>query len=158
MIVNLGSIAGVALIDSGNTWSTVISSDFFEYLGFSLQRDLKTLANSPTIGTATQNNNLDVLGETRQFMHLSFPPLQTKFKVKPAVVANLSMNINIAGTFLKRHNIDQLQSEDCLRIQTHKITLHSQVDDIFNFETTELCSYIRHKAQSYDSPFHLKFR
>ena len=98
---------------------------------------MKPLTNSPTIGTATQNNNLNVLGETRHFMHLSFPPLSTKFKVKPAVVANLSMNINIAGTFLKRHNIDQLHSEDCLRIQTHKIPLHSQVDDVFSFETTE---------------------
>ena len=106
-------------------------------MGFNLQRDLKPLTNSPTIGTATQNNNLNVLGETRNFMHLSFPPLSTKFKVKPAVVANLSMNINIAGTFLKRHNIDQLHSEDCLRIQTHKIPLHSQVDDVFSFETTE---------------------
>ena len=135
--MKLGSVAGVALIDSGNTWRTVISADFAKTLGINLLTDIRPLKNACLVGTAKSGETLDILGETKTYMHLSFGSLDTKFKLRPVVINNLSMNINISGPFLKRHNIDQIHSKNCLRIQTKEIPVFANLHDIKISEVTE---------------------
>ena len=132
-LVKLGGLAGVALIDSGNTWRTVISCNFAKQLGLDLEKDLKPLA-VDTIGTAKSGETLDIIGEPFNYLTLTFSPLLTKFKVKPVVVRNLSMNINISGPFLRRHHIDQLHSKDCLKVQGHTVPLYASLPHITSTE------------------------
>ena len=121
--VHINGLSGMALMDSGNTWRTVISKDFAEQLGLNLQTDLKPLR-CTSVGTAKEDSNLEVLGETKKFMHLTFSTCPTKFKFKPVVIEGLSMPINISGPFMRKHQIDQLHSRNSLRIQTQIIPLY----------------------------------
>ena len=57
---------------------------------------------------------MKILGETKNNFHMTLGEFPTKFKFKPVVVQGLVSSINIGGPFLKRHNIDQLHSRDCL--------------------------------------------
>ena len=52
-LVSIRNKSGVALIDSGNTWRTVISEDFANTLGFSIH-NLKPIPIT-TVGTAKHN-------------------------------------------------------------------------------------------------------
>ena len=136
-LVRFGSVAGVALIDSGNTWRTVISPEFAIKLGINLKTDLRPIRPSCTIGTAKSGQNLNILGETKTKLHLSFGNSVTKFQLRPVVVENLSMSINISGPFLKRHNIDQIHSRDCLQVQQQQIPLYSSLQHVEQSEVTE---------------------
>ena len=50
------------------------------------------------------------------------------------------MPLNISGPFLKRHQIDQLHTKNCLKVQTYEIPLLAHVTDFDTFETS--CSPI----------------
>jgi hypothetical protein len=49
--------------------------------------------------------------------------ISTCLKTRPVVVEGLSMPFNLAGPFLKKHKIDQIHSEDCIRFQGHDVKL-----------------------------------
>ncbi len=112
-------------MDSGNTWRTVVSPDFALKLGLNLTTDLRPLTLTH-IGTAKSDSSMKVLGETRRHIHVQLSTCPTKFKLRPVVVEGLAMPMNIAGPFLKRHNIDQIHSRDSLSLQGKLIPLLKQ--------------------------------
>ena len=120
--VRINDMTGIALMDSGNTWRTVLSKDFALQLGLDLVKDLRPLKHTH-IGTAKSNESLRVLGETKRFMHLTFSGSPTRFKFRPVILEGLAMPINISGPFMKTHHIDQIHSRNALRIQGHEIPL-----------------------------------
>ncbi len=119
--VTLNGVGCRGLVDSGNLWRTAISEGFFRQLGLS-DRDLRPVA-VDSIATAKEGARLDVLGETRRNLHLRMAGLPTKFKFRPVVVAGLNMPLNISGPFLRRHQIDQVHSQDALRVQGRLVPL-----------------------------------
>ena len=127
LLTRVNEVAGIALVDSGNTWRSVISTDFARKLNIDLQHDLRPLSNTQ-IGTAQKGASLKILGETKQNMHLKLGTCNTKFRFRPVVIENLAMPLNIAGPFLKRHQIDQIHSRDCLSINGQDIPLMNQIE------------------------------
>ena len=128
-----------ALLDSGNVWRSAISKEFFLSLGYSLDdiRPLKT----KTLGTAKEGSSLLVLGEPVRSLHFSLGTSRTKFKFLPIIVAGLSTDVNISGPFLKANKMDQLHSNDCLRVQGRNIKLTSSK----KLESPESKLYVRGK-------------
>ena len=121
--ITIRNAATTALIDSGNLWRNAISEDFFRFLGLT-KEDLKPIAQEQ-VGTAKKSATLEVLGETRQYIHLFLGKLPVAFRFKPVIIKGLSMPINIGGPFLKKHNIDQLHIKNALRVQGQLIPLVS---------------------------------
>jgi hypothetical protein len=64
-----------------------------------------------------------VLGEVIRPLPLQLGGISTCLKTRPVVVEGLSMPFNLAGPFLKKHKIDQIHSQDCIRFQGHDVKL-----------------------------------
>jgi hypothetical protein len=64
-----------------------------------------------------------VLGEVTRPLPLQLGRISTSLKTSLVVVEGLSMPFNLAGPFLKKHKIDQIHSEDCIRFQGHDVKL-----------------------------------
>ncbi len=111
-----------ALIDSGNLWRVAISEDFYNQLPARF-RLLRTIPGIDQVGTAKQGAGLRVLGELATPVPLRFGGHPTIFKCRPAVLQGLSRDINISGPFLKQYHIDQLHSQDAIRVQGRIIPL-----------------------------------
>ena len=120
--VSLGPLRPSALIDSGNTARTAMCYDSFLRLGLN-SNDLQPLPEL-RIATAKTQEELSVMGQTRHKLHLHFGNIPVRFAVRPVVIRDLSMPLNISGPFLKQHNIDQLHSKNALLIQSHLLHLH----------------------------------
>ncbi len=119
--VRLGGVSCRALIDSGNTWRTVISLDLATTMGLT-KKDLKALP-GPPVETASEGVNLEVLGIPKRALELHVPYLGRSFKCRPAIVKGLSMPANISGPWLKMHGWDHLHTQDCLSIGGVKVPL-----------------------------------
>jgi hypothetical protein len=76
-----------------------------------------------TIGTAKDGASMRVLGEVTRPLPLQLGGISTCLKTRPVVVEGLLMPFNLAGPFLKKHKIDQIHSEDCIRFQGHDVKL-----------------------------------
>jgi transposase InsO family protein len=114
-----------AMVDSGNTWRSVMSLDFFEALGLDVNKDLRPVPDK-SVGTAKKGVTLDVVGELSEPVKLQFGSIETKFNIRPIVVSGLAMPFNISGPYMQSHSIDQLHSENCIRIQGRKVKLVSR--------------------------------
>ena len=119
--VHLGGVSCRALIDSGNTWRTVISWDLATTMGLT-KKDLKPLP-GPPVETASEGVNLEVLGVPKRSLDLYVPYLGRNLRCRPAVVKGLSMPANISGPWLKMHGWDHLHTQDCLSIDGVKVPL-----------------------------------
>jgi hypothetical protein len=75
------------------------------------------------IGTAKDGASMSVLEEVTRPLPLQLGGISTCLKTRPVVVKGLSMPFNLAGPFLKKHKIDQIHSEDCIRFQEHDVKL-----------------------------------
>ena len=95
------------------------------------------------VGTAQASAKLDVLGEVAKPLHIQLGGLESKFKFQPVVIKNLAMDINICGPFLRQHSIDQIHSQNALRIQGQLVQLHSvpQTTPVIP-EATHSCAYL----------------
>ena len=121
----INGIEVLALVDSGNLWRSVVSYDLFCQLGFS-KKDLQPLRNPITLSTAKEGQELEILGEPKNFLHLQLGGGRTRFKIKPVVIQDLSMPLNLSASFLRRHSIDQLHSSNTIRVQGKTYPLVSQ--------------------------------
>ena len=110
------------LIDSGNTAGNCISWKFAQKLGLS-EADIVPVRS--TIGTAKKGTQLRVLGRPKKKISMQLGGINAEFKFKPYVIKKLSSNVNIGLSFLEKHRIDQIHSEQALRIQGHTVKLHS---------------------------------
>ncbi len=117
----IGGRSGFALLDSGNVWRCCISSEFATELGLT-KADLKPMPGT-RVSTAKEGAELTVLGEVRKPLKLQLGAVPTKFNFYPVVLDDLSMAVNISGPFMRRHNIDQLHSQNAIRVQSQLIPL-----------------------------------
>ena len=109
-------------MDSGNVWRNAISKDFaFNQMKLT-EADIRPLS-TKTIGTAQSGASMRVLGEVIRPLPLQLGGISTCLKTRPVVVEGLSMPFNLAGPFLKKHKIDQIHSQDCIRFQGHDVKL-----------------------------------
>ena len=76
----INGIEVLALVDSGNLWRSVVSYDLFCQLGFS-KKDLQPLRNPITLSTAKEGQELEILGEPKNFLHLQLGGGRTRFKI-----------------------------------------------------------------------------
>jgi hypothetical protein len=113
--------AVLALIDSGNSWRSAISEDFFFSLGFEAT-DI-TPIRQQSLTTAKQGANLDVLGKCRVKMTLTSPGNRTKWTFNPIIVRSLAMDCNLSGSYLMRNKWDHLYSRHALLIQGTEVPL-----------------------------------
>jgi hypothetical protein len=111
-----------ALVDSGNIWPNAISKDFAINHMKLTEAAIRPLS-TKTIGTAKDGASMRVLGEVTRPLPLQLGGISTCLKTRPVVVESLSMPFNLAGPFLKKHKIDQIHSEDCIRFQGHDVKL-----------------------------------
>ena len=118
--VRIGDFNIAALVDSGNLYRTCISLEAANKMNLKLR-------NAPirSLGTADKNADLSVIGETAKPIHIRLGEHNTKFKIRPIVIKNLSHPMNISARFLQRFHIDQLHSQNCLSIGKHKVSLIS---------------------------------
>lgn len=86
--------------------------------------DLRALPQTK-VATAKKGSSLNILGEVAKPLHMTIGGTTTKFRTRPVVVDNLAMPFNIAGPFLRTNGIDQLHSEDCIKLKGHKVPLLS---------------------------------
>ena len=123
--ISIGKVGCVAMLDSGNLWRNVINTTLLHELGLTIQ-DLREIPGTPTIATAKKGASLRVLGELAKPLYLKLGDMQTKFKTRPVVLEGLAMKFNMCGPFLKLNSIDQLHSEDSIRVQGKKIKLEKK--------------------------------
>jgi len=120
--IELNGVCANAMVDSGNLWRNVISPNLLDRLGLGPE-DLRPVPGSTTISTAKAGSALRVLGETKRPLKLRLGAHGTQFITRPVVLDGLAMDFNLAGPFLQKHNIDQLHSRNCLRVQGKLIPL-----------------------------------
>jgi hypothetical protein len=110
------------LVDSGNIWRNAISKDFtFNHMKLTVA-DIRPLS-TKTLGTAKDGASMRVLGEVTRPLPLQLGGISTCLKTRQVVVEGLLMPFNLAGPFLKKHKIDQIHLEDCIRFQGHDVKL-----------------------------------
>lgn len=108
-------------MDSGNVYRNVASPSFLSRLR--LNRHHLRKVEHATVQTAKKGAALEVWGETKYPLKLRFAGLATVFKTRLVIVRGLSHELNLCGPFLKRHQIDQIHSQNALRVQGHLIPL-----------------------------------
>jgi hypothetical protein len=111
----------LALIDSGNSWRSAISEDFFLSLGFT-EKDITPLKQQ-SLTTAKEGANLDVLGECKVKMTLTSPGNKSKWAFHPIIFRKLTMDCNLSGSYLMRNKWDHLYSRHALLIQGAEVPL-----------------------------------
>ena len=123
--VTLGGISVHALIDSGNVVHNACDAAFARAV-------LKTNNLAPyleplrvTIGTAQKGAKMNVLGVLKRAIPLDFGHGTSVLKTRPVVIESLHTGVNLAGPFLAKHKIDQLHSQNALRVQGTIIPLRS---------------------------------
>jgi len=101
-------------------------------LGFS-KEDLLSLPET-AVGTAKSGTQLTILGELAEALVCRFRacPGAPAFSIKPAVLDNLSMDINISGPFLKAQGIDQIHSEGALSYHGFCVPLRARIPATLN--------------------------
>ena len=127
MPVRIRDVSCPALLDSGNLWSTCMSRELFDQLGFT-QEDLDPNYQPTKVGTAREGESLSILGRLRRFIHIRLGTSETKLKCRPAVVNDLSMPLNLSASFLKQHSIDQLHGKGKIRVKGKEIPLFTRKD------------------------------
>ena len=119
--LTVNDVSCSALVDSGNVYRTVISETFAKLLRID-PRDLVPLVHD-SVQTADKDGKLQVLGEVPRDLRFTVYPVGHEadqgvtFRLRPAVVRGLGMMVNLSGPFLKAAHIDQLHSQDALRLK-----------------------------------------
>ena len=117
-----------ALVDSGNSVGNAISWELAQRLGLK-GSDICPDPKVMEVRTAQENSTLHVLGRPRRKIAMRLGGLGVKFKIRPLVIKGLSMEFNLAGPFLAKHQIDQLHSENALKVQGRIIPLSKEPSD-----------------------------
>jgi hypothetical protein len=119
--IRIGEVSCAALLDSGNVWRSVISENFLTKLGLD-RAHLRPIPHK-SVGTAKTNSNLIILGELIKPLYINIAGLNTKMKIRPVVLEGLAMNINLSGPWMKMNNLDQIHSENAIRVMGRTVKL-----------------------------------
>ena len=111
--VQLGKLTIAAFIDSGNTFSNVISPQTMTALGINLTQ----LDPVPqlSVGIAAAGKRMKILGQAPR-IDLQIGQHPAKFRIRPLVLQGLVHPVNICGPFLARAGIDQIHSKGVLLV------------------------------------------
>ena len=113
----------LAFLDSGNNLPGIVfSENYFHSLGFG-PSDLEVHPELDSVATAKKGASLTVVGVASRPLSLCFGGVTKVFRIRPIVVRNLSMPINIGIQFMTENNIDQLHSSQELRVDGRNIPL-----------------------------------
>ena len=120
--VRLGKLEINAFVDSGNSFTKLISPQTMTALG------IKTSQLEPipqlSVGTAAAGKKLKVIGQAPR-LELQFGQHPAKFRIGPLVLQGLVHPLNLCGLFLRRVGIDQLHSWGILQIHGKEVPMCS---------------------------------
>jgi len=102
---HLGKLFLHAYVDAGNTFACVISERLMKQLQLK-EEDLEPL-NHVAVGTADENTKLKLKGQLKTSLTLRPSGTNLKFKIRPVVVQDLAMDLNLSGPFLTKNRIVQ---------------------------------------------------
>ena len=115
-----------AVVDSGNLFRSCISKDFFHRLGYA-DTDLDKDSTDHNVTTAASGGpGLKVLGQPRQAFVCTVLDEKGKtvtFRIRPVVIENLAMDMNLSGGFLCRSKWDYLVSEGVMLVKGRRVPL-----------------------------------
>ena len=111
--IRLGNLTTAAFIDSGNTFTNVISPQMMTALGITISQ-LEPVPQL-SVGTAAAGKRMKVLGQARR-IDLQLGQHPAKFRIRPLVLQGLVHPVNICGPFLARAGIDQIHSKGVLQV------------------------------------------
>ena len=126
--VKINGVQCDALVDSGNTWRSVISIGFMRALGLKTNQLLPPPPFS--INTAKQGQQLEVLGIVPRSLSVKLSGDTKALLFQPAVLRDLTMPVILSGPFLKRHQINQIHTQNCLSINGRRFPLKAKSDDL----------------------------
>ena len=92
----------VGMCDTGNTFHSVISEDLASAVGVNLD-DLRQVSGKETVGTASEGEELTVLGQVRKRLVMKLSANTRPIYIRPMVVQGLSMALNLSGPWMARH-------------------------------------------------------
>ena len=149
--LQLESMTGYGLVDSGNSVGTAMSWEFAQVLGLT-KADLEEDPHLRHAKTAKDNVLIEVLGRPKKKLKLRLGGIGTHFKVRPLVVRGLAMAFNISGPFLAHHKIDHLHSRNALRIMGKLVPLVSPDDpeppeDLHHLEPLSATAYVAEETR-----------
>ena len=117
------------MADTGNLFRVAISKGLADKLGLT-PKDLEPIPGYATLGTAADDGEgLKVLGKVKRRLRLNLGGGTRDIAVRPVVLANLSMAMNLSGPFLKMHKIDVLSNGSAV-VQGVEIPLTSGSGDL----------------------------
>ena len=122
LAININGTPVMAIPDSGNSWVSAVSKDFYLKLGLEL-KDIEPMKTT-RVGTANEEAHLKVLGKPKQSLFLQVKGLGPEhFPFRPIVVEKLAMDVNISKSFMADHSWDQLHSKNAISINGKEIPL-----------------------------------
>ena len=99
-----GPLDIVAMVDTGNTFATCISTKMQEALKIK-KSDLQPYQGRTSIGTAKKHARMSIAGETKRehdiYISSSLPPIKTRLVILP----DLGMPMNLSGPTLEKYSI-----------------------------------------------------
>ena len=120
--ISLGGSSCYALLDSGNLLTNAISTQAARTMGIK-RKDIEPIEGMATVGTAKTGASLRVRGIVREPLSLTFGSCPVKYQIRPIVCDGLTMPVNIAGPFMREIGLDQLHSQDAIKVANHKVYL-----------------------------------
>ena len=111
----------LSLADSGNDFKCVISKDFFNAI--KKPRDRIIPLPRMAVSTAQEGHHLRVLGEPSRELVMELEGTALRYKLKPLVIDQLAMPVNISGPFMRENGWDLLLSQNAIRIGRTQVPL-----------------------------------
>ncbi len=142
--VEVEGVASAAMVDSGNTWRTAISTAMANRMGLK-SSNLRPVPGVTTVQTAKSGDGLRLLGETRKLISIRIGEHPTAFKCRPVVLDGLSMAVNLSGPFLRKNGINQLHTRNALSIGRRIIPMMSQMT-VADLHQGEVPVYVEEKV------------
>ena len=116
--VTVNGVRCEALPDSGNTWESVMSVNFYRRLKGELSDLIPT---NTRVGTAKKEEQLNVLGQVPKNLYLRVEGVPYAFPFKPMIIDGLSMDLNLSKRFMEKNGWDQLHSQKIIEIRGIKV-------------------------------------
>ena len=109
------------MIDSGNTFSSVISPKLLAQLGYSIGDLIPYPVKS--VGSAKRGAALQVLGQVPKPLIIQFGGTPKTLTLQPVVLKDLNMDMNISGPTLQQWGISQHHRDSCLELNGTRIKM-----------------------------------
>ena len=119
--IKVNGISVLGYLDSGNSTETCISENFAKKV-LKIKEEQINSSTLKHVGTAGKGTSLVVLGIAPK-LGLQLGGVPKLFYVRPLIVRDLSMALNLSGPFMVKNKIDQIHSQNCIRVMGKSIPL-----------------------------------